>query len=424
MVIPVLANESIIIGYDIYEDKFLYAWHTRSEPQGSYMELCIRPKTKFTLTYLVVEKESVNLRDSIEKWHLSFPDIYDNHSMGPGAWIGAPHQNQFKEEYIKPFMGKYVTSMELSNDQTFGLPTFYYFEASLLHTEQFECNESYETNINKCAEDGGQTCKIIKEFGTRTIDGKLRCQVNYNNIGSQIAYLYIGAARDFKSRPLFNDLNKRNYSGVTLDTMSHLYAYYNTNMPLDLSPFNLLDDKNYDCEFQIAAYFNVLRNLSKYAPNGFMLNSMIVFPQYAKWIATAGYEVDIKTNYKMPVYESQHFWQNRFATGSRPNSHLERCSAWDKFEEYFSFCSIVGCTPSSESGRFWNSDENMKKVRPIYDRWRDPLMEMLNGTTYLANGGGRVQFVNDEWGVFCHKDGSCYAAFYLRNESTTYQAKK
>ena len=43
-------------------------------------------------------------------------------------------------------------------------------------------------------------------------------------------------------------------------------------MPLDLSPYNLLDDKNYDVRFQIVLYFNVLRNLSKYTPNGFILN--------------------------------------------------------------------------------------------------------------------------------------------------------
>lgn len=64
----------------------------------------------------------------------------------------------------------------------------------------------------------------------------------------------------------------------------------------------------------------------------------------------------------------------------------------------------------------------MNRVRSFYDKWRAPLTEMLNGTIYLAYGGGKVKYENDEWGVFCHKNGTCYASFYIRNESSTYQA--
>ncbi|EAY00340.1 hypothetical protein TVAG_307860 [Trichomonas vaginalis G3] len=261
--------------------------------------------------------------------------------MGPGAWVANPHINRYKQEFIEPFMAKYVWSMELPNDKTFGLPSFYYIEPPLLHTEQFNCDDNYETNINKCAADGSQICQVIKDFGRRNINGKLRCTVNWNGKGSQISYLFYGAGRDFKLKSLFDALSKYNYSGVSLDSISSLYAYYNTDMPTDLCPFSLLDDKNFDREFLILPFFNVFKNLSKYAPNGYMLNSMIVFPQFTKWAVTAGYEISMKTIYGMPKGESQHFWQNRFALGSRPNSHLDSSSGWDKFEEYFSYCSIV-----------------------------------------------------------------------------------
>ncbi|EAY19926.1 hypothetical protein TVAG_130340 [Trichomonas vaginalis G3] len=190
-------------------------------------------------------------------------------------------------------------------------------------------------------------------------------------------------------------------------------------MPTEYCPFTLLDDKNYDKEFLITTQFNVFRNLSKYSPSGYMINTWIGFPQYTKWAAMLGYEVNIE---KIFSSDFLYFWQTRIALGSRPISHLQLAGSWDKFEEYFSYCSVVGCTPSSEIGGFWNKDENMNKVKPTYDKWREPLMEMLTETTFLANGGGKVKFVNDEWGVFCKKDGTCYASFAIRNESTDYIA--
>ncbi|EAY19927.1 hypothetical protein TVAG_130350 [Trichomonas vaginalis G3] len=104
MIIPVIANESIIIGIDVYNDEYFCAWHQRTDVEGSYMELSIKPKRTFTLTYLIIEKESVNLRDSLEKWHLTFKDIYCNNTFGLGAWVAFPRLNQFKEDYIKPLI--------------------------------------------------------------------------------------------------------------------------------------------------------------------------------------------------------------------------------------------------------------------------------------------------------------------------------
>ena len=44
---------------------------------------------QFTLSYFYIEMKTTSILDALEKWHSMFPEIYNRHTKGNGAWVSA-----------------------------------------------------------------------------------------------------------------------------------------------------------------------------------------------------------------------------------------------------------------------------------------------------------------------------------------------
>ncbi|EAX87450.1 hypothetical protein TVAG_358560 [Trichomonas vaginalis G3] len=373
MLIPMISNATMMIGYDIYSYDFLHQWHQRQDYTGSYLEICMHPLTKFTLSYIIVVKNSENYRDSMEKWHFTFPDIYNVNRYGPGAWIPF-YLNRAQNDFdpVESFMGKYFWgTIFKSDDMYYDLLRFKYYELTFIHVREIDCDENYKENIEKCTT---QSCDYIRRYGVKDIDGNYYCIPNYNKIGSRAVHLWVGDM----VQPVIDDLishkKQFRYDGIGLDSMTNFRANYRFVCPLDLCPYRILDDKNNDVEFEnmAAAIFNMFNKLSEYAPSGFMTNAQFTYPQVTKFVTSSGYELYTFTNDFANDKFTKKNWFNIFSLGSRSISHLDNSLNYSASEQYFSFCASLGVIPSYfryvDTLRFWTDANDKQTMKPVYDR--------------------------------------------------------
>lgn len=423
MILPMIANESLIIGYDIYNDDYFLSWEQKTDITGSFMELSMKPRRKFVVSYLIIERKSNNWRDALEKWQLTFNDIYSKNN-GVGAWVPFAEEKYITDELMGTFMPKYYWGT-MSLEKLKGMESYLYIEPTLLHNENIDCDELFNEKIESCNDD---ICQLIKDYGVRDSKNNLICQVNYNKIGSQIPTVYHGAAKEFLEKDLREYLKMINVTGVGVDSFKNIGAsYYPKNLPIESVPYYCIDRYNNNIEYvnMMSLYFPLFYEMKEYSPKGFMTNADFTVPQLTKYIASSGYEFYVPSLRKDEV--STQFWTHRFTLGSRAMSYLDISGSYSFVEEYFSYCSVLGCTPSffesSRTKNFWESKDYQDKMKPFYDKWRPILQEILTDAIFYANGDGKVKgFDNDNWAVYCKKDKTCYASFYLLNENVEYNA--
>lgn len=420
MMMPIIANESYIVGIDVENDVFFATWHVRRDETGIFMEIGMKPRKQFKLSYIIVDKKSRNYRDAIEKWHFSFPDIYLK-SYGPGTWVDQVFPNNLTDEVFKTFMPKYYWGY-YPDDQVKGLYSYRYVEPAIIWRNDLNCDESYDENIRKCAEKS-EDCQILVEYGERDINNKLICHPGFDGQNFIQPILFYGKAKDFKLQKLRNAFSKGKYSGVGVDSFGFYDATYHSNPPVDLCPFYSLDENNNHQEFisVMSTYLDIFHNLSSQSPRGFMINARLTVPQITKYIASAGYEIHLKDYGIFAPYFYKRLWTHRFILGSKAMSHLDDSLAYDLQEEYFSFCAMIGCTPSS--GRFFNNATKMNIYKNSFDKWRPIYMEMFNDSVFMANGGGKVLTDYDSWGSFCKSNGTCYASFMSMGDNLLLNAE-
>lgn len=426
MCLPMMANASLIIGYDIYSDEF-HAWEQKKEIYGHFMELAMKPRRKFTISYLIIEKPSTSWRDAMEKWHMTFSDIYDV-NIGPGAWNAFGDEKIMDDDVMKRLMAKFYWGT-LRQDKAHGLSSYVYNEPTLLHHEGVDCNSSFNDVIESCAEID-EVCRLIRDYAVRNYEGKLVCQRNYNGKGAQIYTVFHGECKEYIQKTLKILLNHSwKFTGIGIDSFNNYHAAYHARKlpPVEDCPYFMIDKYNNDTEFinMMSLYFPYFKELKQLITQGFMTNDVYMMPQITKYIDSSGYEFPL--TYIKGDNLSPHWWTKRYTMGSRSMSYLDTSGDFSLNEAYFSYCSVLGCTPSFENSQttpnLWKSKELQIKLMPIYDKWRSVLTEILKDSTFYANGQGKVKgFANDNWAVNCKKNGVCYASFFLLKENTEYNA--
>lgn len=419
MMFPFIANETYIVGINVENDDFFAMWHVRKDNTGQFMEFAMKPRTKFSLTYIIIEKKTSSFRDAIEKWHFSFPEIYTT-SYGPGTWVDQVKPQSLSEEVFKTFMPKYYWGYYPDNKVS-NLYSYRYVYASVIGTEDIKCNESFDQVIRDCAPSRIE-CEIARDYGERDLNNKLTCHDNFRYTAFAQPILFYGKAKDYKLKNVREALTKGNYSGVAVDSFIFFDATYHSNPPVDLCPFYSLDDGNNDIEFisVMATFLDIFKNLSDKAPRGFIINSKLTIPQLSKYVALGGYEVTL-TNYGLfQPWFYKRLWTHRFILGSKAMSHLDTSNTYSLYEEFFSICAAIGCTPSSS--RFFDRPDFMKIMKPHFDKWRPMYEEMFTDSVFMANGGGRVIADDENWGSFCKANGECFVSFFSMKENNKINA--
>lgn len=428
MLTPIIANSSLIVGYDIYNDDNFIPWHARTYKNYTFMELSIHPLTKFKVSCIIMEVETKSYRDTLEKWHLAFSDIYDKHGIGISYWFTWDYELMYKQDellkscLVNAFWGYYM----LEKEPPPRIKAFRYYSPSMINNQWVKNDENIEENLRKCP---NETCKMALEYGIRDIDGKLRYYDN-GTTGSSCFFLISTEKKKQYQEEMKKLMDKYKFTGIAFDGFGRYDASYtDKEMPLDIYPYKILDDKNNNAEFYSLynGALDLLKSFKQYAPNGFWINAGTTPPNVVQHIALTGSERYFNKNEF--THSRDGLWNHRFSLGSRPMTILDLSYGNQYVESAFCYCAAVGCVPSvdhyDKSQTIWYNETIRKQMTAYFDVWKPIYEEMHNDTTFMANANGQVDGGNytDEWGSFCKKNGYCYVAFVPSEKNKEYRVK-
>ncbi|KAH0793057.1 hypothetical protein GPJ56_002952 [Histomonas meleagridis] len=479
--VPILANSTHIIGIDIFARDFVHLWEVETSYDSTDMDsqlLCfsmyieVIDRNGFDMPYIILEKPSTSWLDALEKWHLTFPEIYNEQPGGQGLWAAFPDLVSIFPDSTEDrdiFGVQFLWGPAYDEVKPY-LSTYLYIEPSLIHVTIPYTPETYIQDLESCAADTSNeehlACEALLENGNQYPYGQLNAREENAgwNVGSVGYVSYTGKAYEY----LTSDLNKTistykkhetEYHGIAVDSFSSGFRIdyaTDTHTPAkaDIIPYYLVDsDNGHSYVPNIVHYFTLYKDHLSDTPRGFMTNTNYEPPQFTQFHACSGHEVEIVGDSHHVEYTSyfrENFWKQRYVLGSRPMSQIEntdRKYALRYMEEYFSLLISFGCAPSyfshdasSESFFTLESIDDINTAKPQYERWTPIFRTLLNDTVYYANQRGMVTMelpadeqnpeLTDEeelnaMSMFCEKedkavDGfvNCYVAALIANSGT------
>jgi len=82
--VPIVANGTHIIGFDLYDTSFLHFWKIGKVDEYLCFQMAMNPLKEFNISVYLYKVKTTNWYDAMEKWHFLFPDIYLEQIAGYG----------------------------------------------------------------------------------------------------------------------------------------------------------------------------------------------------------------------------------------------------------------------------------------------------------------------------------------------------
>ncbi|KAK8889426.1 hypothetical protein M9Y10_034172 [Tritrichomonas musculus] len=434
---PIIANKTHTIGVDVFNKDVIHLWSIESKSiyeksivdntsiikkfHSFNMELEVRDKNGFKMSFILLKQESNSWLDALEKWHLNFPEIYEKQPGGVGLWAPFaqlkslfPNTTEDRDVYganfiwgadvyqVKPYLSSYI-----------------YTEPGVGHIPIEFNEESYWEDIKKCAlnesHPSTRACQEAYEdvaFNSDSVPN-IRAENASWNVGMISFNMLKGKTLQTKLKQLNSTINAYLRNNVTIHGIgldSFNAAFYVDYLTKDRScdydlPYYLVDgDKRFVPN--LANFFNIYKMYDVLSIGGFMTNSVYEPPQLTQFHGSSGYEIKlvdtVNDALEYTKYYQRNFFRQRYVVGSRPLSYIENTDREISLkykESYFSIMLSFGAWPSyfsynAASSNFWakeNKDE-LESLKPFFKRWIPIFNTVLNGTIYYANQRGMVEF--------------------------------
>ena len=433
-IVPVTANATHIVGFDIYHDSFMQPWSHNTivddnGETGRTLELSMmaRNESGADITYLVMEVDTVSWLDAVEKWHSEFPDVYHK-TQGWGLWATfANLQKMFPNstEDIDLFHVGFQWGSSYSGMKPY-IPNHIYSEPTLIHLDIPYNQDTLVSDMETCEYDPSlsktdaekaalkEKCQVVLDSALRDKNLNLVCREEDApwNVGLCCNVIYEGKAREYFYRQFKNSIEAYlkqgappNMTGGAFDSFSagQTVTYVDESNPRPgdgYLPYFLLDSDQKPFVCLHAAMFEGFKDYMVYSPQGMLMNTFYVPPEMVKYQVNAGFEVGLssETGFEYSKYYRKYFWGMRFNGGCHSISHVENRNREYSIKYVESYMSIMASYGSASSWfsadaaneNFWTSPESFAAFRPTLERWMPKLNEAFNGTIFYANGLGMV----------------------------------
>ena len=433
---PIIANKTHTIGIDIFNKEIFHLWSIESKNEYNKMynntyniikydsfniEMEVVDKNGFFISFILLKQDSKSWLDALEKWHSTFPEIYEKQPGGSGLWAPFPElQSLFPNttEDRDIFGANFVWGADCRQVKPY-LPSYIYIEPGVGHIPIEFNSESFWEDIKKCAlNESHPNTRVCQEsyedvaFNS-SHQPNIRAENATWNVGMISYNMLKGKTLQTKLKNLNSTINtylrnNKTVNGIGLDSFNAaFYADYLTkerSFNYD-TPYYLVDDDNLFVP-NLVNFLKIYQLFENISIGGFMTNSVYEPPQLTQFHASSGYEIQLvntKTNsLEYTKYYQLNFFRQRYVVGSRPLSYLEntdRSISLNFKESYFSIMLSFGAWPSyfsynAASKNFWAKEnkEELESLKPFFKRWIPVFNTVLNGTIYYANQRGIVEF--------------------------------
>ncbi|EAX89526.1 hypothetical protein TVAG_359230 [Trichomonas vaginalis G3] len=369
MIVPFIANSTHVVGIDVYENDFIHYWtfaNSETDEGVPYqcMFISMRPLEKFTLTYLIVEKQVSSYHAAAEAWHTSLNDIYDKPEAQPGAAFVADDND------LSQWAGKETLMAD-----------------------------NYMGRI------------LSKESFTGTKDSR---------------FLYYKKVTIGESLP-GAEAETFDYDGINVYALDAHSIITDTTNAATYTKYLLIDpvtqSQSYSKVMELFAFVKTVRE--KYPGKSIMITMPNIPPQIVNLIDYHLDRLDLEIPRREPIPNQYYFMNaqktrlfgNRYALGSKKFGILDVDHRVEG--EIFAQCIVLGCVPSFAVP----ADEY-----DVYDdlfvtaKYAQTYKQLFFNKSFLANG---FQHQNDTpssyYASWCDRDGSgvCYGAYLIGFKDVT-----
>ncbi|KAH0788184.1 hypothetical protein GPJ56_008015 [Histomonas meleagridis] len=322
-IIPVLANDEKIIGFDIESTEYISYWKVKQVDNMHSFSMRIRPLKAFRLSYVVIETSSTDYLQALQIWQHSFNSVYQNEFIGSFVSYGSVPL-QIIESFNQVFE---IGNLTIAN----GIQYFQWIPG-------FSVNISAPPeNLTDCED---EKCLYIKKYGRKN---------------SKLEYIYSKINETFYSyevsfvKDLFFNLSNQTlmetvyYNGFFSDKFDSTLVDYNIPTNAEF-PFALLKDTTPYIPV-MTSYFIFVVNNFEYSPNGYLMMGNWIHPQFANYCISFGFPIALCGEvFDYSNEKKNSIWKIRFQIGSKPISLIETATqnhVVNNYEQLFSVAMSV-----------------------------------------------------------------------------------
>ncbi|KAH0789748.1 hypothetical protein GPJ56_006250 [Histomonas meleagridis] len=411
--VPLIANATHMITYDILDESFLHLWRLfKSWYNMTYetsFKISIKPRKSFEISYYLIEHNSTSYEDALEYFQNEFKEVYQVQPLGFGASV--PFHNLTKcfpnTEDRDIFLANFQWTVWPDTTKEY-LPTFYFLEPTMIHIGFPYDEEHFEENFSNCHTD---TCELIRDSYAYDRNLKEYLYPTYSGTRSTATLLFEANGLAHKSflknlTRLLNNGHRPPANGLHFDYYSWNTVSFVPNckeLVPNVLPYYLLEDERDDLTITIplmADHFYHFKLFRDNASKGYSLNTAWILPQWAKFTAVAGYEISFISGSTVSIsdYTRMRAWQLRYHMGSRPISLIDMTDPSilkEYFDEIFSIHLSIGSVPcfwNDYSHRyFWEDCDVINQLKDDYKKWSPVMKAVLNNTVFQPNNRNKVK---------------------------------
>lgn len=429
--VPIIANATHIIGFDIFHDTFIQPWRIVEETDGMdrtsalSLHMVARTDKGASMTYLVWETESTSWTDALEKWHIEFSEIYQEAPAGWGLWAPFahleglfPNNTDYRDVYHVGFT--WGSSPEKCKKD---MDNYVYTEPTYVHINTMKFNENtWLSDIEACANNEEHperdACKAALACPAKQADGSWMIIAEHepwNPDGIRLVTIYDGICKDYLKKKYHDKLNDIYYPGIYCGGSMDSFATGATEHYMSLDDTETINHVPYLMYDQNGATFlpiyaslsTAFHDLAVHSPQGVLLNAFSIPPEFVRLQGNLGYEIQTASaeGFDYNEWTQALLWKARYNGCAHSQSYIEntdRTYGKKYTEEYFSVMASIGSVASyfshnAAENNFWDPESNdIFELRDVFERWMEPMNEACNGSWYYANQLGLVKMTMDE----------------------------
>ena len=443
--LPIIASQSRMIGFNILEPEILICWRIKEykEDEEICLAITLEPKKTITLSYILIEMSSNNYFDALELWHKSFSNLYMAAISSNGA-IAMP--NPSGSIYcLTSFLQQYMWG----NTTYDGFPSMLYYlpvefntiTISLQPSELESCSISHP-NITLRG-----ICQYIIDNGVLDRNGNYiftlnpELSVTYNIVWSEQflelifdyksefnSWSYTGYSHHFRETSIANYRNYDNIDYMLIDGNDRLRPTLSSTFDFIKSSFIENDTSSLSLKSNINNQNNIPSTLSKNLYIGDFFHPQFISTTDAYGIlVTTIKQIDELHYFRIEKNVYNKIFSARKLFGSKPISLLETSTPTSLIayvEDYLSLCLGAGVYPSFYFPVWGLLDTSCLLVYGLTERlnyYNDIMSLIFKNTLFYPNNNQVVLFEFNEGDQSPPNDpGSSYyeSSTFCQNEES------
>ncbi|EAY20366.1 hypothetical protein TVAG_193420 [Trichomonas vaginalis G3] len=285
LVSPIIANGTHIIGIDVFNTETFFDWsYSDNSLYGSntsclYMN--IKPIKDVNISYIVIEAETGSYLEALEVWHQAFPDLYGINPYGKSSICKNPNISNWSPFIVTQYGCKLLWG---SDEKYEGTKNFYEMNPSIIRI--YTNTNKKQTKENYLKDKYGVKDKTLKNI-------IIEETVNYKDYLVDLADEVI----DYQLKKYFRRKLKHEYDGIAISRFDLRYMNYNTEYADKLTPYLLCDEEDKKYYSIQCGMLKLLKLLYGDSPDGFLVESFVVHPQFAQYIGSSLYTLNNYADY-------------------------------------------------------------------------------------------------------------------------------